>query len=643
MSRAAAFAQAIGMSRCSLADARLAAVGLPWVIVTIAAGCGAGRAPAAPAAPAAPIEAPAAPATPEAPTAVERARSMLEAAKISQRWEVNERAAREGGLTEDAVAAAVEELAADCLAIDGECPQLDLGAAGVSQELIDVLETLAALLGEIGAERSVALLARLDARGFYQAGMARERLMTRRMLAAVAAYPCPPPTAEEVAAERARLEGFVAIGVRPDGALAPRPATARELDDLAYLLAATTGSGAEVGRATEEGEASWLTPGPENVTREELLARLGAGQRAGDAKAAAGAARDYLETLGYPGAITLSKADEFAWGGARLNYVMRDMADALETLGELDEAAHLYRRANPGGGACGSSVSSVWQSQVRGVVRCEERRRRCRAAVPERLLGLEFWPGPGDEYGTARLAEAGFDVARLFRGALVTINRDADPALLEAALAPAKAPAGRRGGPGLGPSQKRLRERGPEDWERRVYALEGYADVAGREAFPALLDAAGAAIPSVRLRAIEALGRVAAMPLYDPCDPSRFGGGSSSSEWQREITPLGATCETMLRPEESEALAAKLLPLARDPDPRLREAVARAVGEIGAPGSVPALQALLDDPFQDEGVRICNGSGDELENCRVPYIVREAAQEALDHIAELRANREAQR
>jgi HEAT repeat protein len=232
-------------------------------------------------------------------------------------------------------------------------------------------------------------------------------------------------------------------------------------------------------------------------------------------------------------------------------------------------------------------------------------------------------------YGVSRLEEAGYDVQRLYRGALVTLHRDVETDELERVLK--GAPAALRKA-----ALKRLVERGPEAWEARVYAIEGLADVAGRNAFQILLPLTKSGSSTVRVRAIKAIGAIGEAPPFNPCKSlGGFGGGYSSS-WEREVSSLGHECESVLLSDEAERLTQQLSPLARDDDPGVREEVAKTLGKIAAAKAIPHLEKLLEDRFQPEGVQTCDSGPDgKLINCRSPYLVREAAQAGLERIAEL--------
>jgi len=226
----------------------------------------------------------------------------------------------------------------------------------------------------------------------------------------------------------------------------------------------------------------------------------------------------------------------------------------------------------------------------------------CRPVVVERLYAStagsrHAW------YGPQRLADAGFDLARLYRGALVTRGRDA-----------------------------------AEDRDARVRALEGFADAAGKPALAVALAQARTGPVEGRTRALHVLGALARRSGSDPCasEPDGWFGMHFSSGDEREIRPLDATCHTQLSSGERTELVRALAPLAADHDPEIREQAARTLGEVAAAASEVTLTALLSDSFQPQGATICTSSGNDPNRCRPYWPVREAARSALDRIREIK-------
>jgi hypothetical protein len=322
----------------------------------------------------------------------------------------------------------------------------------------------------------------------------------------------------------------------------------------------------------------------------------------GDVAEHARAARGYLTSLGYPGALRGDEESTVAWGGPLFAYVMRDLAYSTEILGEMEESAELYRRANPGGGACGTTVHSRYAEQIRGFIRVSEASHGCRPTVAFRL----FATSDGDRhewYGPKRLADAGFDLARLYRGALLTQGRQ-----------------------------------GAADWDERVRALEGYADTAGKLAIPIAIARAKAGPVEQRTRALRVLSELAASQGSDPCNPSWQGWfrGHWSSMDERPIRALNATCASKLNATDLAALVRTVASLAADKEWQVRYGVAHTLGEMGAVASIPTLKLLEADAFEMKGSTICTRTGDGPEKCHPNWPVREQARTALEQIASIR-------
>lgn len=535
-----------------------------------------------------------------------------------------QRAVAPAGLGAARVRSLLQGALAPCLAQDHRCDDLVVDSPPEAAPILALIE----LVGELGDRSDLSLLRRLEARGFYQAGVARRHLLDRDFERAVAASRCAPPSDAELARARAELDDFAVIHVTRAGIEAAAP-TAQERDDLAYFFASTSGSGPEVGEGEDAAPSSSASlagdTSTRDIERDALLASLDRAKRGGDAAAIARAARGYLATFGYPAKLSSGEENRFAWGGAKYSYVMRDLAEAAEATGLFREAASLYRRADPGGGMCGTSVEYLREEQIMGLIRSEERAGQCRAAVPERLLAI------GDKYGPERLARAGFDVERLYRGALVTINRDLPREQLREALA--RAPAAIRDR-----ALARLAKRGPEDWERRVHAVEGLADAGQRAALRPLVAVIAASSAPVRARAITALGELAERPLSDPCNPDGGWGESwsGSSQYHRAVRTLGRSCATKLSQDASDALARVLLPRLDDADVATRVAAVEALGRIGSSIAAPAILRLTSDAYATPGVTQCTtregADGKPEQTCGPSLPVREAAAEASERL-----------
>jgi hypothetical protein len=534
-------------------------------------------------------------------------------------------------LDENEIRRALQAVAAPCLAEHDREAQ---GCKALGEEEAWLpSEILMELLGEITdparlGSASQRLLLRIGTRGIWRADLVLKRILERRMLARLSA--CTPPTAAEIEAAKRALSDF-AVRAPGNGARWP---TAAELDDLAYLYAAIDGAGPEVG-ATEEDQKSQPLPDdhPDLAARAALRAEVKTALFDGDLERHLQAVEAYLRTLGYPGPLRLAQEGDERWGGAGASYMMRDAALSAEILGRYELAEALYRRANPGGGMCGTSVGHVMSEQVEGVIRVAEQQRGCRAAAAERLFAAHG--DDGYPYGPARLARAGFDVARLYAGALPTLGRDDADQLAQAfGSLPERSDA----------ALARLQRLGTEAWATRIRAVEGYADAAGGAALDRLLVLAETAPRVARLDAIRAVGDVADDRGWDPCVklPSghiRLHGVTGSRE--RPVRSVMNRCETRIPARAIEATVRRLAALAGDTDPQIRTAVARALGRIASPSARPALAKLTRDPYVNG--KICTTREGKPEVCEPHHEVARAAHEALEAIARTQKDRAEQR
>jgi hypothetical protein len=522
----------------------------------------------------------------------------LEAAGIEPYQDADEMARR-------AAAAAIDEAMVtgwierifSCLPTNQACTRVGVGGEPEG--------TLFQLLGEVGGKASMPLLWRLSARLIWEADRTMERILARGMVEAH--KPCAPPTQAKVAAARADLADFLTLRTR-GGALVAEPLTAREKDDLAYFMAA-------VGRHDPDRAAPAGTHLPTlspDATRDGLAAEVEAASAKGDLEGVAIAARKYLQTLGYP--KELRAADESAWGwhGGRHSNLMRTLAKANEVLGAYSEAADLYRRADPGGGACGTGVSYVWKGQIEGLIRSEEQLHGCEAVVAERLLAIDGSNRAGAVYGPERLRVAGFDLERLLRGALVTAGRDGED--LEKLLATdARA-------------LERQRQRGPEAWEWKVRAVEGLADTAKRKALPTLYELGSSADPHLAARAIAAIGLLGYRQRWPCGGMSGFGSG----DWSRPVESLDEDAHPFAEAERAE-LARRIVAFALTGPMRVRQSAIEALEAIASPVARVELKRLAADPTRDPDVCQPTGKGEEC----VPVLAyREKATKALERIGE---------
>jgi hypothetical protein len=446
-------------------------------------------------------------------------------------------------------------------------------------------DDVATWLAEHGSTRAAAILYARKELGSFTAGRALESILVRRMIAD--AGPCAAPSAQEIEHARAELAGFVVVDAAPAGLVARVP-TGRELDDLAYFMAAVADAGEEVGPMRAPFRSGRVPQEKELAQRAGWLAEIEKARRAADLPTAQARGFSYIVSLGYPGEIDHSREGEMTWGGARASHLMRDVALTSEILGELDVADALYSRANPGGGGCGTTTGYRWAQQVEGVIRTRERTQGCRAVVAERLLDVDGDWTDESPYGPARLVEAGFDLARLYRGALVTRNRELEPATVLAAIE--RAPAAIRVA-----AIARWENEGPEAWEWRVRAIEGIADEFDRAGVELLLAQHESFASSARVRALSAIGAASSRPSIGPCEDDTIwiGGFGIGGPWERPVRMFATTCATRISDRDAGAMTKRLRPQLETADLEIRAAAIHAIGEIAAPGARRLLRRQL--------------------------------------------------
>ena len=463
----------------------------------------------------------------------------------------------------------------------------------------------------------------LRARRATETGLALEHALAHATGESLA--PCAPPTPEELTAARASLASFTIVESRGAARMARVP-TEAELADLTYLHAALAGSGAPVGE--EEPATRPLQTPPANDALDRIRERIDVAERRGDARGVQKAAREYLAQLGYPGGLRGGEESNMTWGGPGYGVVMRTLAEVDELLGDFEEAADLYRRAPPGGGACGTSVAYRLEEQRKGLIRAAEGAGQCRAAVRERLYALE---GSDFDYGPARLRHAGWDVARLYRAALLTIDRDAPPAELETAFDALPSPLREA-------STKRLRDRGTEAFGIALRAAEGLADEHGTSALPRLNELARSASTAARLEGLQALAALADVPEQDPCRPdSRIRFGSiHGGDAPRQVRPRNHECKTKLTKAEQADVIASVVRAEADPSPEVRIAVAHAIVRVApAARARPVLRRLGHDRYARPGWSRVDTHG--VQRPVLPVV--EAARAGLEELDERAARR----
>jgi len=534
--------------------------------------------------------------------ALTRARAFEEEADGTSLHDAEELAAfvRKHELDEAVVRRLLEAVARRCLKQaprkPSPCDAFD-ALEGDDRKVFEILTELSAELADLtaGPTDTVKLLVELDARGLWRAGIAITRVLERRAQSNLRA--CAPPSDGEVDAARASLAGFE---IRRLGR-APRPANEAELADISYLYAAVAQRGASVGTHDVDATSKPLADGHEDLMRRDALhVEMGRALRAGDVPRHARAAKAYLASLGYPGPIREKEDGSMGWHGRRYSFVMRDWARSAEILGDYERSEALYRQAKAGGGPSGTGNNVKRRRQVEGIIRSAEQRGGCRRVVAERLFAARRGRS-AKYYGIERLTDAGYDVGRIYSGALFTMGRD-------------------------------------DGWTKRVRAIPWFAMTHGQGAFPRLLSIATRASTEERVEAIGALGRLVESRGIDPCSESNILWMSSRRWGYPTVRSLMQRCETVVDAKAMKALVRRLATFAGDADPIVREAVAEALGKTVSPHAASTLRRLSRDTFKADGER-CTTVDDQPEVCGPNFPVKRAAEEALEELREAVARR----
>lgn len=539
-------------------------------------------------------------------------------------------ATRAGVADEAKLVAWLERLYEGCLRVHEEyadaCVRRDLDAGPERKKLLRYAEPIMDILAEIADAQprpaetpaGVRLLLALSARSISDAESAVERFLERRAEPLTSQRACVPPSEAELAEAKRELADFYVVDVAARGRL--RRPSPSEMNDLAYLHAATRSSGPALMSAIEDRRSPPVpATDPAAEARVELREAMKVALFDGDPATHLSASLAYLATLGFPGPIREKEEDDERWGGKGYAYVMRAASQSAELVGDLELASALARRANPGGGMCGTSFAYTRDEQLRRVIRVDEQRRGCRAALPERLFGVA---SQHERYGPASLVRAGFDVERLYRGALLTLGRS-DAEALEKALA-------------SNPSALARRARlGDEDWASRTRAVRGYADTAGRKSAPRLLALARSENGMLAVEAIDALSELGEDLGMDTCQSEYLGMRSSSSQ-PRPVRALDKDCKTKLSPAERKRWVSDVGGFLNHADPERRVAAAEALGRLG---SIDA-RKLLSDVAMKRAKREPDYCEDGTEGCSRSYGLYDATVRALQEIDSIARIRE---
>ncbi|NUP10073.1 MAG: HEAT repeat domain-containing protein [Polyangiaceae bacterium] len=505
------------------------------------------------------------------------------------------------------------------------CKVVQEGSSDEAKLVVPMIEIVgeAAPIGA-GATDEIRVLVQLSQRGLSRADTAIERILERRFAATKPV--CTAPSATEVADASASLDDFLVI----EGRGSARKPTQAERDDLAYFYAAIAKNGPAVGSSEVVAGNKLPADHPDLDARTKMREEMDAALLDGDIARHAKAAKGYLTSLGYPGALRSGEERDQRWGGAAFSFVMRDLARSLEILGEHAEAEQLYRRANPGGGACGTSTHTRFDAQNEGAIRTGHQRGGCGAVVAEHLFSV--WYDPRELYGTTLLTRGGFDIARLYRGALLTTGRS-DKATVDKALQTSTHAA---------EGVARLERLGIENWAERVRAVRGFADTSRRDGVESLAALASTGSTGDRIEALSAIGSLAEDRGFDPCpkNGTRHGWGRGGNG-ERRVHPVMDDCNTRIDDKTVIKVVTSITTLQNDPNPDVREALAQTLGRMASPKARTTLRKLAKDKF--ENGTVCITKGDAPEVCGKNFPVARAAVDALEEIDEAEKNRRAWR
>ena len=267
---------------------------------------------------------------------------------------------------------------------------------------------------------------------------------------------------------------------------------------------------------------------------------------------------------------------------------------------------------------------SYQATQIEGAIRTSEQLRGPCAALPERLFGVGF--DLRDAHGPEGLTAV--DASRLYRGALVTRSRE----LLEEGTTLVASRSDREA------FEQRRSRRGAEPYAKRVRALRGFADQAGKGSVSLLLEIA-AREPALQQEVFDALA--ALLRDYGNVCPATegigYGGWFASSSGTRSIQSIMTACETRPPLDVLTEVVRAASASAGSADPRVREEVAQLLSALADPRGRPALARLATDTFHSGG-EICHGD-DEARVCEPHYPVRHAAREGLERLEEIEGRR----
>jgi hypothetical protein len=427
---------------------------------------------------------------------------------------------------------------------------------------------------------------------------------------------CLPPTPVEVARARDTLNDFTVIRGEPHQLYVSFP-TEAELDDLAYFMAAVS----EETTAPQMFDSSAY----HSQTEAEFDPFLSETARSH----ASDSLMPYVEASAEP---ATSAANAEASGDTDDEDDQDERLDGATAQDEDPERFQplVWRLFEEG--HCATAAGLYWRVYepmdererfLRARIACEEKAHHCRGAVSARLASVGSHAADVDNvYGPQRLAAAGFDLARLYRGAFLTAFRDMMPSALQELFI--QSPRSVRDA-----AMSRLTHQGPEAWEFQVRAIEGLSDLEQRQAVPRLMDLLRVWLlpkqypssDSPVVRSIQTLSALVSRPSVDPClgdvtvppeAPTELDNNGS----RRSVLTLSKCGEVLDRPDR-EQLAAEVISQLKSSIASQAPAhthfeflVSALLADIDAEGSLPALREIQQsaadiaqracDPFATE-------------------------------------------
>ncbi|MBI5528822.1 MAG: HEAT repeat domain-containing protein [Deltaproteobacteria bacterium] len=516
----------------------------------------------------------------------------------------------EKGFDEDKILQLLEHYHSDCIAPTSSCR--DMGA---------VAKILYALLARHGTPKAFPKIWWFMADSSL-AGQVATDILTRTMQSNLAE--CAPPSNAQIEEEKMALSNFFALRVR-NGTLTAETPSSVELSDLAYFYAAIRGAAKEPG-SVEVVHISMEEQDKEDVVLDPLLKRFQASQRQGDLAQSIRLGKEYAQALGYPSGVIGANARVGPSSFSGRMAFLHELALLHEMAGDFGDAATTYRKLPNGQVPPILRDHRDFRVQVEGVIRTEERSGNCGGVVAERLLEIDR-----SAYGTKRLTDAGYDLPRLYRGAIVTMNRDAGSD--EIARAISRGPGSLRE-----KAIERLRRVGPEDWARRVYAIPGLIDVEQRASLPIVLKKIGEATAKNKVVLLVGMGVLTRRPDKDPCKKSRsrplesgelFGCGGP---YTRQIRALGRSCETKFKADEADTLAKTVLKQLKDEDINVRTAAVWVLGGLASPVAKGDLEKLARVAESD--LAECEKQSAAEEKCLAQRAIATEVKMAVDRLAE---------